>query len=71
MFYLCRTLSLIINVVNSLPVINLVKVGVSYASYKDFDPYWFPGFPGRLARLQQVKETLDDQVDWSIQLRLY
>jgi len=37
-------------------------VTVSYGSYKTFNPYWFPGYAGRLARLQQAKELLDDQV---------
>ena len=37
-------------------------VNVTYGSYKSFNPYWFPGYAGRLARFQQAKETLDDQV---------
>ena len=56
------TLSLIINIVSKQPVGNKVEVMVSYGSYKMFDPYWFQGFAGRLARLQQAKQILDEQV---------
>ena len=59
---LSSTLSLLVNIVTALPVSSPVAVMVSYASYKTFDPYWFPGYAGRLARLQQAKELLDDQV---------
>ena len=41
-----------------------IEVVIDYSSFKNFDPYGFPGFPGKLTRLQQVKELLDDQ--WGI-----
>ena len=61
-FALRSTLSLILNIVTAHPVSSQVVVTVSYASYKTFNPYWFPGYAGRLARLQQAKEILDGEV---------
>ena len=58
------TLSLIINLVSERPVDKEVKVVINYSSFKNFDPYGFPGFAGMLTRLQQMKELLDDQ--WGI-----
>ena len=46
------------------PVDKEIKVVIDYSSFKNFDPYGFPGFPGMLTRLQQMKELLDDQ--WGI-----
>ena len=37
---------------------------INYSSFKNFDPYGFPGFAGMLSRLQRMKELLDDQ--WGI-----
>ena len=64
LYLLClpSTLSLLVNIVTAHPVSSQVVVTVSYGSYKTFNPYWFPGYAGRLARLQQAKELLDDQV---------
>lgn len=56
----CSTLSLIINVAEQ-PVSQDLVVKASYSSLKIYDPYWFPGFAGKLARLQQMKELLDNQ----------
>ena len=56
------TLSLIVNILTAHPVSSQLEVNVTYGSYKSFNPYWFPDYAGRLARFQQAKETLDDQV---------
>ena len=63
-YLLClpSTLSLLVNIVTAHPVSSRVVVTVSYGSYKTFNPYWFPGYAGRLARFQQAKKLLDDQV---------
>ena len=61
---LYSTLSLIINLVTERPVDKEVEVVINYSSFKSFDPYGFPGFAGMLARLQQMKELLDEQ--WGI-----
>ena len=61
-FPTCSSLSLIINVVTKHTVSSKLEVLVSYGAYKDFNPYWFTGFAGKLARFQQAKQLLDDQV---------
>ena len=39
-------------------------VTISYPSFKSLDINFYPGFSGKLVRLQQMKELLDDQ--WGI-----
>ena len=51
-----------VNLVERFHIKQNVVVEVSYASFKEFDPHWFPGFPGRLARLQEAKAILDNLV---------
>ena len=46
------------------PVDKQFMVTVSYPSFKSFNINFFPGFSGKIARLQQMKELLDDQ--WGI-----
>ena len=43
------------------PVSEDLVIVAKFSSMKDFDPYWFPGFAGKIARLQQMKELLDNQ----------
>ncbi len=43
-----------------------VTVDVSYADYKAFYPYWYPGYTGLLRRLVQAKELLDDQASYKL-----
>ena len=61
--FLHSTLSLIINIVTPQTVTAKTEVIVQYASHKQFKPYSYPGYAGSLARLQNVKQTLDNQVN--------
>ena len=58
----CSTLSLLVNIVSEFPVTNSLEVSVDFSSFATFDPYFFPGFAGRLNRFQAAKKILDDQV---------
>ena len=54
------------NILTAHPVSSQLEVNVTYGSYKSFNPYWFSGYAGRLARFQQAKEILDDQVSMDL-----
>ena len=59
---LSRTLSLMINIVTPQSVTAKTEVVVKYTSFKNFNPYSVPSYAGMLGRLENVKQTLDNQV---------
>ena len=61
---MCRSLSLIINIVSKQPVDAPFDITVDFSGYKKFDPYQVSGFSQKTSRLQSMKKLLDDQ--WGV-----
>ena len=62
LFFPQSSLSLVIVVLSKHSLASAVNITISYKSYAAFDPYWFNGYPGKLRRFSDAKDSLDDQV---------
>ena len=59
----CSSLSLLVNILSPRSLDSPLALNISFSSYVDVDPLLtFAGFPGRAARFQAAKQTLDLQV---------
>ena len=58
-----RSLSLLVNIISKHSIFTPLTVNISFANSASVNPLsTFPGFAGRAARCQAVKQTLDMQV---------